>query len=346
MINWSDFQELCRRELELCKVKPGETVIVLSQGNDRLDYADAFVTAARKLGAESFNVRLGNTSSVLNGPAITEVGINPLAGNKAALEALKSADLVVDLVFMLWSDEQHQIQKAGARVLTCIEPPQILAQMFPTEDQRRRVEFSADLIGRAKQMRITSRAGTDVTYELGHFPAVCQYGYTDEPGRWDAWPGGFVFTAGAPTGVNGRVVIDAGDIIAAPFRSYVNTPIDVRIKDGMITSIEGGADAAMMRSYLSGFNDPRAYAISHIGWGINENVSWTTLKQTLRSLSQEARAFYGNVMFATGPNTELGGDNDTPAHMDIPLRGCSVFLDGEPVLVDGEFTLPQLQVKR
>lgn len=346
MINWSDFQELCRRELVLCKVKPGETVIVLSQGNDRLDYADAFVTAARKLGAESFNVRLGNTSSVLNGPAITEVGINPLAGNKAALEALKQADLVVDLVFMLWSDEQHQIQKAGARILTCIEPEQLLAQMFPTEDQRRRVEFSAGLIQGAREMRITSAAGTDVTYTLGHFPTVTQYGYTDEPGRWDAWPGGFVFTAGAPTGVNGRVVIDAGDIIASPFRSYVSAPIDLRIENGKITSIEGGVDAEMMRAYLSGFNDPRAYGISHIGWGVNENVSWSSMKQTLRSLSQEARAFYGNVMFATGPNTELGGDNDTPAHMDIPLRRCSVFLDGKPILVDGEFTLPELQVKR
>lgn len=346
MINWSDFQALCKKELALCKVKPGETVIVLSQGNDRLDYADAFVTAARALGAESFNLRLGNTSSVLNGPAITEVGINPLAGNRAALEALKQADLVIDLVFMLWSDEQHEIQRSGTRILTCIEPRTLLTTMFPTEDQRRRVEFSAKLIEHTKSMRITSAAGTDVTYTLGHFPVVTQYGYTDEPGRWDAWPGGFVFTAGAPTGVNGKVVIDAGDIIAAPFRSYVQTPIHVTIENGMITRIEGGTDAEMMRSYLSGFNDPRAFAISHIGWGINEKVSWSTMKQTLHSLAQEARSFYGNVMFATGPNTELGGDNDTPAHMDIPLRNCSVFLDGEPVLIDGEFTRPELQVKR
>ncbi|RJG04439.1 leucyl aminopeptidase [Noviherbaspirillum sedimenti] len=344
-MNWSDFQELCKKQLEMCKVKPGETVIVLSQGNDRLDYADAFVAAARKLGAESFNVRLGNTASVLNGPALTEVGINPLVGNKAAIEALKKADLVIDLVFLLWSDEQHQIQKAGARVLTCIEPPELLKQMFPTEDQRRRVELSHDLLKAAKKMHITSKAGTDVTYDLGHFPVVSQYGYTDEPGRWDMWPSGFLFTAGAPTGVNGKVVIDAGDIIAAPFRSYVNTPIHVTIREGMITAIEGGVDAEMMRSYLSGFNDPRAYGISHIGWGINENVNWTTMKQTLRSLSQEARAFYGNVMFATGPNTELGGDNDTPAHMDIPLRNCSVFLDEKPILVDGEFTVPELIVK-
>lgn len=346
MINWADFQALCKKELALCKVRPGETVIVLSQGNDRLDYADAFVTAARDMGAESFNLRLGNTSSVLNGPAVTEVGINPLAGNKAALEALKQADLVVDLVFMLWSDEQHEIQKAGARVLTCIEPIEVLRQMFPTEDQRRRVEFSAGLLRNAKQMRITSKAGTDVVYQLGHYPIVTQYGYTDEAGRWDAWPGGFVFTAGKADGVDGTVVIDAGDIIAGPFRSYVGTAILLTIEKGCITDIQGGVDAEQMRAYLSGFGDSRAYATSHIGWGINENVSWNSMKMTARSYGQEARAYYGNVMFATGPNTELGGDNDTPAHMDIPLRGCSVFLDDQAVLIDGEFAMDELKVNR
>lgn len=346
MINWSEFQVLCKKELELCKVKPGETVIVLSQGNDRLDYADAFVTAARELGAESFNVRLGNTSSVLNGPAVNAVGINPLAGNAAALTALKQADLVVDLVFMLWSDEQHAIQAAGARVLTCIEPKELLRQMFPTEDQRRRVEFSSKLITAARTMRITSEAGTDVTYQLGAYPVVEQYGYTDQAGRWDAWPGGFVFTAGKADGVDGTVVIDAGDIIAAPFRGYLESPIRLTIEKGMIVAIDGGVDAEQMRTYLASFNDPRAYAVSHIGWGINENVSWTSLKTTLRSMGQEARAYYGNVMFATGPNTELGGDNDTPAHMDIPLRNCSLYLDDQQILDKGEFALPELRVKR
>lgn len=344
MINWSDFKRLCIRELELCKVKPGETVIVLSQGNTRMDYADAFVTAARDLGAESFNLRLGNTSSVLNGPAVLEVGINPLAHNPAALEALKQADLVIDLVFLLWSEEQHEIQKSGTRILTCIEPIELLTQMFPTEDQRRRVEFSSALISKAKSMRITSQAGTDVTYDLGHFPVVEQYGYTDQPGRWDAWPGGFVFTAGSPTGVNGTVVIDAGDIIAAPFRKYVNTSIHLKIENGLITQIDGEVDAEMMRSYLGSYKDPRAYAISHIGWGINENVTWSSMQTTLRSLSQEARSFYGNVMFATGPNTELGGDNDTPAHMDIPLRNCTVYLDDKKILENGEFLLPELKL--
>ena len=35
----------CARELELCGVEEGETVAVLSQGDERADYADAFMAA-------------------------------------------------------------------------------------------------------------------------------------------------------------------------------------------------------------------------------------------------------------------------------------------------------------
>lgn len=345
MLKLFEFEELCRRELELCKVKPGETVIVLSQGSDRLDYADAFISAARKLGAEAYNLRLGNISSVLNGPGVSEVGINPLHNNQKAVDALKQADLVIDLVFLLWSHEQHEIQASGTRILTVIEPPEILRKMFPTEDQRRRVAASAKLIENAKSMRITNAAGSDITYELGQYKVVQQYGYTDQPGRWDSWPGGFVFTGGNDGGVNGKLVIGVGDIIVMPFRTYVASPITLTIRKNAIVTIEGGQEAEMLRSYLASYNDPRAYMTSHIGWGVNENVAWTTSATTLNSYGQEARGFYGNMMFAIGPNTEMGGDNDTPAHVDIPMYRCSVFLDDSPVLINGEFVVPELNIR-
>lgn len=346
MINWSRFQDYCQRELMLCGVREGQVLAVLSQGNDRMDYADAFVAAARRLGAEAFNLRLGNPASVLNGPAVAEVGINPLSGNRSAVSALKEVDIVIDLVFMLWSAEQHEIQAAGTRILTVIEDQGLLIDLFPTEDHRRRCEVSAEMIDSARYMRVTSKAGTDVTYKLGAYKTIAEYGYTDQPGRWDMWPAGFAFTAGQADGVDGRVVIDRGDIIAAPFRCYVDAPIELTLERGMIVDIRGGHHADLMKDYIGKYNDPRGYAASHIGWGLNEKARWSSMAGNVRSLGQEARCFYGNVMFATGPNTELGGDNDSPAHMDIPLRNCSVFLDDEPVLVDGDFVIDELRHRR
>jgi 2,5-dihydroxypyridine 5,6-dioxygenase len=344
MLNWSDFQVLCEKELQLCGVCKGETVVVLSQGDDRMAYADAFISAARQLGAESYNIRLGDTSSALNGPAVSQVGINPLRGNLSAIDALKRADLVVDLIFLLWSAEQHEIQDSGARILTVIEDIALLKQMFPTKSQRERCEISAELLKRARHLRVTSKAGTDIAYELGKYKVVDEYGFTDQPGRWDSWPSGFVFTAGAENGINGRVVIDKGDIFAMPFRGYVQSPIELIIEHGRVVRISGSVDADLMRDYVERMKDPRGYACSHIGWGINENVRWSSMASTLRSYGQEARAFYGNVMFAMGPNLEMGGTNDTATHIDIPMRKCSLFLDDKPILIDGNFAVPELKL--
>ena len=50
--------EICLHQLTLSGVHEGEKVIVLSQGSERLDYADAFLAAGQRLGARMYHVRL------------------------------------------------------------------------------------------------------------------------------------------------------------------------------------------------------------------------------------------------------------------------------------------------
>jgi 2,5-dihydroxypyridine 5,6-dioxygenase len=343
----TSFVDLCVKELELCGVRDGETVAVLSQQNERLDYADAFMAAAAKLGATPFHVRLPEASGSLLGDAgAWMVGDTPLAKNRPAIDSLKQADLVIDLMFLLFSKEQIEIQEAGARMLLCVEPVDNLARLFPTADQRRRVEVSEEILGKAKSLRFTNAAGSDVSYELGAFPVMTEYGYTDTPGRWDHWPAGFLFTGGADDGVNGKVVLDRGDIIITPFKKFVEDPVEITIEQGQMQDIRGGFDAELLRDYIGGFDDPKAYGIAHIGWGCNENARWSGLANDRRSIGMESRCFYGNCLFSTGPNQELGGTNDTPCHIDIPMRNCSIFLDDEPVLIDGEFVIEDLKATR
>ncbi len=175
---------------------------------------------------------------------------------------------------------------------------------------------------------------------------MTEYGYTETPGRWDHWPAGFLFTGGADDGVDGTVVIDRGDIIVTPFKKYVEDPIRITIEQGLMVAVQGGFDAELLRDYIAGFDDPKARGIAHIGWGCNEKARWSGLANDRRSIGMESRCFYGNVLFSTGPNQELGGTNDTPCHIDIPMRNCSVYLDDEPVLVDGEFVIDDLKASR
>jgi 2,5-dihydroxypyridine 5,6-dioxygenase len=333
--------ELCRRELELCGLKEGETVAVLSQGDMRRDYADAFLGAAGALGAIAFEVRLPSASTSLDGDVgAWTVGKTPLEGNRPAVEALKQADLMIDTV-----KEQLEIQAAGTRMLLCIEPLDHLARLFPTPELRRRVEVGEELLAKARSLRFTNAAGTDVVYQLGSYPIITEYGYTDTPGRWDHWPAGFLFTGGADDGVDGKVVIAPGDIVF-PFKSYVRTPIEMTIEKGRIVDIRGDVDADLVSEYMESFSDDRAYGIAHIGWGLNEKAKWSALATDTRGMGMESRCFYGNVLFSTGPNGELGGTNDTACHVDIPMRNCSLYLDDEPIVLDGDIVVAEMQAPR
>lgn len=327
--------ELFKAELELCGIGPGSNVAVLSEGDIRADYAAAFMEAARALGAAAFNMNCAPRA----GYALEDQhGRNPLTGNRLAIETLSKATLVVDLMGLLFSHEQAEITAAGARVLLVVEPFGVLQSMFPTKEIRTRVEAAEKKLGGAKEMRITSPAGTDVRYKLGQYPVMTQYGYTDTPGRWDHFPSGFLLTHGNDGGVEGKVVMAPGDIIAA-MRRYVSAPITFHIADGYVTEIEGeGLDANLIRGYIESYNDPRAYAVSHIGWGMHEGAKWHHLAATReaeKEIGVHALSFYGNVLFSLGPNTELGGENDTACHLDLPLRGCDLYLDNELIVQAG-----------
>ena len=345
MLSTTSLVDMCEKELELCGVSEGEVVAVLSQGDERVDYADAFSAAAERRGAVSFNVRLPHVStSVSNKSGAWTVGATPLAHNRPALEALKQADIVIDLVLLLFSKEQLEIQASGTRILLCIEPVDVLMRLFPTQDLRERVEAGEERLANASALRFTNPAGTDVTYQLGAYGVMTEYGFTDEPGRWDHFPSGFLFTSGADDGVDGRVVITPGDIIF-PFKDYVRSPVELTIEQGCIVDIGGGVDGDLLRDYMAGFADEKAYGISHIGWGLNEKARWSGLATDFyRSIGVEGRAFYGNVLFSTGPNQELGGTNDTECHVDVPMRGCSLFLDDEPIVVDGDVVVDDMSV--
>jgi 2,5-dihydroxypyridine 5,6-dioxygenase len=333
---------LFRAELELCKVHEGEVVAVLSAGTEWPDYVQSFMIAAQQLGATAFHVSVPRTRAKVAGVQ----GKHPLAGNQPAIDAVKQADLLIDLLGLLFSAEQAEIQACGTRILRVMEPFHVLKQMFPTEDLRRRVELERDMLASAKEIRITSPGGTEVRYGLSQYPVISEYGYTFERGRWDHFPSGFAFTQANDGQIEGTVVLMPGDIIAA-FKRYVQTAVELTIKDGYVTRIDGeGMDATLIRNYIESFNDPRGYAVSHIGWGLNERANWHHIAATQhldREHVMNALSFYGNVLFSTGPNTELGGKNDTPCHLDLPMRGCSLWLDGVPILDKGTVVHPGMR---
>ena len=122
-----------------------------------------------------------------------------------------------------------------------------------------------------------------------------------------------------------------GDIVF-PLKSYIQDATEFIIKDGWVKEINGDKQAAELRQFMDGYEDPRAYAVSHIGWGLNEKCVWNP---ELPGIGMDGRAHYGNVLFSLGPDTEFGGTNDPACHLDLPMQTCTLWLDDELIEENG-----------
>ncbi|ARP94942.1 2,5-dihydroxypyridine 5,6-dioxygenase [Bordetella genomosp. 13] len=337
----SDYEliQAWQQVLKLSRLQAGQTVTVLTSAATHPQTLGAALIAAQSMGAVVNRLDLPpvNGEKALSRDSLAYLGTTPLTGNKAAIAALKASDLVLDLMTLLFSPEQHEILAGGTKILLAVEPPEVLARLVPTEADRARVKAAAACIEAAREMTVTSPAGTELRCPLGEFPAISEYGFVDEPGRWDHWPSGFVLTWPNEGAAQGRIVIDRGDILL-PQKSYAADPIVLTVENGYATKIEGGVDAELLREYMATFDDPEAYAISHIGWGLQPRAHRGVLGLYDReaTIGMDARAYEGNFLFSLGPNNEAGGNRATACHIDIPLRGCTVKLDGAEVVRAGK----------
>ena len=207
--------EAWRQVLTLSQLQAGQTVTVLTSASTHPQTLRCALVACQALGAVVNRLDLPPVNGELahSRDPLAYLGTTPLTGNHAAIAALKASDLVLDLMTLLFSPEQHEILQAGTKILLAVEPPEILARLVPTEADRTRVKAAAAKIEQAKEMQIVSDAGPDLRCALGEFPVISEYGYVDEPGRWDHWPSGFALTCPNELQTNRTIVLDRGDII-------------------------------------------------------------------------------------------------------------------------------------
>jgi len=135
--------------------------------------------------------------------------------------------------------------------------------------------------------------------------------------------------------VSGTVVLAPGDVNLT-FKEYLRSEVRLELEDDYVTSIDGpGVDAELFRSYLAAFDEPEAYAVSHVGWGMNEGARWEAMAMWDKAdfNGTELRAFAGNFLISTGANEVAG--RFCRGHFDLPMRNCTVELDGEAVVTAG-----------
>jgi 2,5-dihydroxypyridine 5,6-dioxygenase len=337
----ADLVRLFRAELELCRVQRGEQVLIFCEPESNPHYAAAFFGAAGDLGADAFIV----TGSALGAGAGGSAATGRAEPRGSILDLMKQVGMIIDITIrgLLHSDLQLEILRAGTRILRIREPVEVLRRLFPQRDVVDRVKASARVLDGGSRYHLTSLAGTDLTIERGGRVTTYQYGYADEPGRFDQWGTALVANPPLESRAQGRLVLDAGDLMF-PFGRYVREPVALEVENGRIVRVTGGLEARLFEDDLRRAGDPDARAISHVGWGCDPRADWNILNRVAAQgvAGVETRSYYGALLIAFGANADLGGANRTRAHYDLALRGVSYEVDGTTVLDAGRFALPEL----
>ena len=332
-----------RETFARCGLKPGDVVAILAETRSRAVNVELARLALDQLGCRWSRGRVPPPARRAPVPGRSPGAGAALRETPAAIAALAAATMVVDLTVegLMHARELPAILNGGARVLyVSNEHPDALERARPDESLEARVKTAMKAMRGARTMLVRSPAGTDLRISLAGARVGGVWGWTDKPGTLQHWPGGLVLAFPAAGSVNGTLVIAPGDVNLT-FKRYAESQVRLTIADDFVTHIDGhGVDAELMRSYWSAWGDRNAYAVSHVGFGLNHAARWDAMAFYDREdfNGTELRAFAGNFLYSTGANEVAR--RFTLGHFDLPFCRCTVALDDTTVVKDGVLQEP------
>lgn len=324
--------------LGLCALKPGDVVAILSETQSRALNVQITELALQRLGARVFHVVLPTPRQSAPVPVRSTGASDAVQQLAPVIAALAGATLVADLTVegLLHAPELPRILAGGARLLMISnEHPEALERLVPDPALAPKVKAGLKRLKAAAEMRVVSAAGTDLTVDLRDARLGGVWGFCDRPGQVAHWPGGLCLGFPRAHAVAGRLVLAPADVNLT-FKRYIETPVALTIEDDHVIAVEGaGVDAVLMRDYFAAWGDRNAYAVSHVGWGMNPSARWEALAMYDKrdTNGTELRAVAGSFLYSTGANEAAG--RFTLGHFDLPMRGCTIALDGARVVEDG-----------
>lgn len=271
----------------------------------------------------------------------------------AVCEAMLRSDFNVLLAStgMLHSPANFAAMQAGIPAI-CLDGGMTLEYLQSgaiTDDMAeiaKRKHYVAKLIfgENAKECRVTSRYGTDFTYSVEDriyvpplpkpdFDAYKIINFDKDENRkggnllYYLFPTGEFNVAPVEGSANGKLVIE----LTMHHIGRLQTPIELTVKDGRVTSIDGGADARILRDYLTVYGDENAYMCpAEASVGVNA-------KAVVRGIQREDKNIYGSMHFGLGTNIDVGGSVKSKIHMDGVILEPTLYVDGEKRIDNGRF---------
>jgi len=321
----ADIKRTIRIPLEL-NARPGGKILIITDTRMNSMLWRAMAEAAEEMGIE---------------PTIAIMTPRKAHGYDPAtpiLHAVKDPD--IDLCIYLTSTAlahapvTDELLRAGKRFLLMEElTPEMLLPGGPADaDYAAMNEVGnrlAKIFTEGKRIRVQCRNGTDLTASIENRPgrafAARIWAMRPSGGGGCAFPDGETHVCPVEGSGEGTVVFD----LTAHSVGRLQQPIRLTVEKGMVTKIEGGAQAERWREILEKDGDPPSYNCpAEIAIGLNPNVTPTGVMRTDKKL-------YGASHIGVGDTVTLGGTCHAKLRLEGVIREPVVTVDGRVVAEGG-----------
>jgi leucyl aminopeptidase (aminopeptidase T) len=252
---------------------------------------------------------------------------------------MREADVVVGITTYSLShtDARTGATQAGARVASMPEfEPHMFEPGGPMAADYQQIaadcQVFADLLTAAKEAVVRTPHGTDLRFSVEGRPGEVDTGlYGTEPGIWGNLPAGETYAIPLEGTAEGKLVAPAG------WYPYLEEDMVFRLEKGEVVELTGGgAVGDKFRGLLKlGEDDPVYKArrnLAELGIGTNPNA-----RKPDNVL--EAEKIKGTVHIAIGDNIHMGGTVEADLHDDFVQPQADLYLDEEPVILNGEWQI-------
>lgn len=313
-----DLKKSARTALVQClDLKKGEQFLVITDKNKR-DVGTAFFEVGKELGSEA--VLMEMLPREINGEEPPDM----------VASAWIKCDVFVcpTSKSLTHTRAREKAVEAGARGATL---PGVTLDMMkrciPVDYRKmeQRVANLCEILTRGNMVRVTTDAGTDLTFSIEGRPGEPDTGIYTRAGLFGNLPAGEAYIAPVEGTADGVLVVDGAMV------GIVEEPIKILFREGYAVEITGGKEADELNKLVEQVGK-EARNCAEFGIGTNEAA-----KVTGNVLEDEK--IFGTIHIAIGNNAHFGGTVDVPFHMDGIIMKPTVEIDGKTIIKAGKHLL-------
>lgn len=191
----------------------------------------------------------------------------------------------------------------------------------------------AYILSKGKYANIKTDKGTNLVLELGDRIGNSAPGWCFEKGSIASPPDSEVNIPPVEDKSHGRIIVDGS--IPCKEIGLLNSDLTLTLNEGRIIQIEG-EKAELLASVLDRGMNPATRILAEFGIGLNNFAS-------LGNSMLEDEGTLGTAHFGFGSNSTIGGKNNVPFHLDMVVRDVSIFIDNNPIMIQGKLNYSYLK---